>query len=191
MAKQNINYTEAWELKPHEGLGHLRFGMTPEEVAAYDNIYGKPESKLDRGIIQGKRYTKESRKSHTLQLIFWDGLLEEIRVTEIKRKKEPGYFNYRGQTIFHHMDHENVIRAMCEQLGEIPVAHNQDAAFLKSCIYLWDFTYWDWNRNITRYTSNPYRSHERSVTWMREPRLYDSAPKTEPYKPVPFKDEIK
>ncbi len=31
---------EPWEIEPNLGLGHIRFGMTPEQVGRFDAIYG-------------------------------------------------------------------------------------------------------------------------------------------------------
>ena len=38
--------TDHWTLRPGTGLGRLTFGMSPEEVDAYADVYGPVEARM-------------------------------------------------------------------------------------------------------------------------------------------------
>ena len=60
---------DPWAIHPCQGLGPLRFGMTPGEIAAYDAIYGPPERRAGTDGAGGDPVDIETEVDETLALL--------------------------------------------------------------------------------------------------------------------------
>ncbi|QQO07587.1 hypothetical protein [Breznakiella homolactica] len=145
-----------------DGLGSLRFGMTPEEIRQFDDIYGAVRSEhswahseeeiaiWEKAIANwpnrdelaererqteaflAKTYTEYL--SSTLQLSYYEGHLFEITTDDGCR-----YFNIDGAAVHRKKTHiDTILRALAKHLGENPFREGPDTVFPKSKVSLYD-----------------------------------------------------
>jgi hypothetical protein len=184
-----------WRLDPRIGLGQLKFGMQPQQVDALASIYGSSKSRMDDripdDILQstladlGEGLTDEEKQeiiaayqaagpsatSQTeirgeveyLVLGYEDGRLVEILAdTSTKR------LAFRDVAVLD----ENplaMIRRISEALGETPVIQNEEVAFPKNYIFLFEFV-----REAPGAAPGAYvegSRKERSIIWRSGPRV--------------------
>ncbi|QQO07586.1 hypothetical protein [Breznakiella homolactica] len=160
-----------WEIIPLIGLGHLRFGMTSEEVGGFDKIYGKHDGKPmeRRGIIT------EYRQESMLRMDYMDNKLIELQILWDMRFKAPKFWDklrFDGKEIPAYP--QIVVRRISKKMEEPPVAKDDYLIFPRSCVYMYNYTEYDYGERATVFAwvhkfrkSDP--AYVRSVSWRAEP----------------------
>lgn len=155
-----------WALKPKQGLGEIRFGMTSEEVANFESIIGPAQSKRPAAT------TKEAFFSSLLPLKdlygpgkiaeLWDfyqennkellGVMLEYRdsgitlsydndhLVDIMANKRAENLQFNGRLVFA-IPPSELVKEISSSLEEKPLIRAEDVVFPKNYIYLFNFLY--------------------------------------------------
>jgi hypothetical protein len=154
-----------WQILPKEGLGRLRFGMTPAEVDRLADIYGTSKGLASDRISEdllastirdlGDALSPEE-KQEIIALYQSDGP-SNLSVTEVRGDKHPLVLTYENDrlveilmnvkskqvkfsdTVVFEASPRDVIRNMSETTGEKPVFLREEVVFPDNLIFLFEF----------------------------------------------------
>lgn len=128
-------------LYPSQGLGRLKFGMSPKEVEAFYHLYGAPEySRPSKS--NGHQYLDQSWEKK-FQLDFIDDRLEMISLN-YQDKTPISLFN---KDIFA-SNSEQFIPHIINMLGEIPLINANEIIFKNHFLYFWGYHGFDENNKL-------------------------------------------
>ena len=126
---------------PHQGLGNIKFGMSPQEVEAFYDLYGAP--KYSRPSKSNGHQFLDQSWEKKFQLDFIDDRLEMISLNY--QEKTP--ISLFDMDIFASQS-EQFIPHIINMLGEIPLVNANEIIFKNHFLYFWGYHGFDENDKL-------------------------------------------